>query len=130
MNLDKKLFFPILNDFFLWIKSPIYCYNPSELKYIYHSFKTRPGSRLEFRVLTGSSGRPNQFFFLKKSKRRRFSKKNKKIIKVNGFATGSWPGRRVNPPGQLGHAGFFLPLFFLQPSPVPAPDRLVFRLTC
>jgi len=25
--------------------------------------------------------------------------------------------------GQLGHTGFFLPLFFLQPGPVPTPGR-------
>jgi hypothetical protein len=55
------------------------------------------------------------FFFYFKSKQHRFSKKNKKKIKVNGFTTGScW----VNPPG---HTGFFLPLFFLQPGQVPAP---------
>jgi hypothetical protein len=30
------------------------------------------------------------------------------------------PGHRVNPSG---HTGFFISLFFLQPSPVPTPDR-------
>jgi hypothetical protein len=56
-------------------------------------------------------------FFLK-SKRRHFSKKKK--TKVNGFAAESY---RVNPPSQPGHIGFSLPPFFLQPDPVPAPDR-------
>ena len=89
-----------------------------------HSFKTRPGPRPGFRVLAKSpgldrvTGSAGSFFF--KSKRRRFSKKNKK--KVNGFATGSCRINqvagstrrvsRVNPSGQPGHTGFFLPLFF------------------
>jgi hypothetical protein len=33
------------------------------------------------------------------------------------------PGHRVDPPGQPGHTGFFLPPFFHQPGPVPAPGR-------
>jgi hypothetical protein len=33
------------------------------------------------------------------------------------------PGHRVDPLGQPGHTGFFLPLFFHQPGPVPAPGR-------
>lgn len=37
--------------------------------------------------------------------------------------TGSPDFDRVNSPGQPSHTGFFLPLFFLQPGPVPAPDR-------
>jgi len=41
-----------------------------------HSFQTRLGPRLGSQVLTESPGRPYQFF-LKKSKRRRFSKKQK-----------------------------------------------------
>jgi hypothetical protein len=81
-----------------------------------HSFKTRPGPRPGFRVLTGSLGRPGQFFFLKKSKRHRFSKKTKQKL------TGLQPGLdRVLP----GHTGFFLPPFFLQPGPVLAPGQPV-----
>ena len=71
-----------------------------------------PGSRfwLGHQVLTGS---PGQFFFFK-SKRRRFSKKKKQK------STGLQPGLdRV----LLGHTGFFLPPFFLQPGPVPALGR-------
>jgi hypothetical protein len=34
----------------------------------YHSFYISSGLKFEFRVLTGSSGIPNQFFFLKKIK--------------------------------------------------------------
>jgi hypothetical protein len=30
-------------------------------------------------------------------------------------------------PGQPGHTGFFLPLFFHQPGPVPAPGRPGFK---
>jgi len=30
------------------------------------------------------------------------------------------PGRQVNPPGQPGHTGSWLILFFHQPGPVPA----------
>jgi hypothetical protein len=70
-----------------------------------------------FRVLIGSPDRLGQFFFLK-SKRRCFSKKKKK---VNGLQPSFWPGLA----GSTGHIGFFLPLFFLQPGPVPAPDRPV-----
>jgi hypothetical protein len=33
------------------------------------------------------------------------------------------PGHRVDPPGQPGHTGFFLPPFFHQPGPVPALGR-------
>jgi hypothetical protein len=58
---------------------------------VYHSVRTRPGSRLGSRVLTGSSGRPGQFFFFK-SKRRRFSIK------------------KVNP------SGFFFSCFFFNPT--------------
>jgi hypothetical protein len=50
---------------------------------------------LGFQVLTGL---PGHFYFLKKSKRRRFSKKTIKSQRVaTGFFTGSC---RVNPPGQ------------------------------
>ena len=68
---------------------------------------------------SGSWFWPDQFFF--KSKRRRFSKKNKKNksqLICNRVLTGSC---RVNPPGQPGHIGFFLPSFFLQLGPVPVP---------
>jgi len=30
------------------------------------------------------------------------------------------PGHQVDPSGQPGHTGFFLPPFFLQPGPIPA----------
>jgi hypothetical protein len=52
-----------------------------------HNFQTplsgRPGPRPGFWVLTGSPGRPSQNFF--KSKRRRFSKKNKSQQVVTGY---------------------------------------------
>jgi len=51
------------------------------------------------------------FFF--KSKRCRFSKKNKNQRVCN----------RVLPGQPAGSAEFFLTLFFLQPGPVPAPSR-------
>ena len=47
-------------------------------------------------------------------------KKNKSQRVCNRVLTGSC---RVNPPGQPGHTRFFLPLFFLQPGPIPAPGR-------
>ena len=56
------------------------------------------------------SFRVNFVFF--KSKRRGFSKKTK----VNGLQPGFWPGLAES-------VGFFLPLFFLQPGLVPAPNR-------
>jgi len=62
-------------------------------------------------------GRVSSFF--KKSKWRRFSKKNKNQWVCNQILSGQ-PSRQVNPPG---HTGFFLPLFFLQPGPVSAPGR-------
>jgi hypothetical protein len=64
------------------------------------------------------------FFFLNQNDVVLVIKKRKTKTKVNGFATGSC---RVNPPGQLGHTGFFLPLFFLQPGPIPAPGRAGFQ---
>jgi len=69
-----------------------------------HSFKTRLGPMPGFRVLTGSPGRPGQFFI--------FLNQNDVVLvktKVNGFETGS---HRV-----------FLLLFFLQPGPIPVPGR-------
>jgi len=56
-------------------------------------------------------GRPGQFsfFFLNQNDVVLVNKKTK----VNGLQPGFWPG----------HTGFFLSLFFLQPGPVPAPDR-------
>jgi hypothetical protein len=74
----------------------------------------KPGPRAEFRVLTESLGCPGQFFFFKKSKRRCFSIK-KKSTRCNQFFD------RI----LSGHIRFFLPLFFLQPAPVSAPDRPV-----
>jgi len=65
--------------------------------------------------LTGSPGRPGQFFFFKKSKQRHFSKKKKKT-KINRLQPGFLPS-------QPGHTSFFLPLFFLQPGPVLVPGR-------
>jgi len=44
-----------------------------------------------------------------------------KKIKVNELQPGHW----VNLPGQSGHTEFFLPLFFLQSGPVPAPGQPV-----
>jgi hypothetical protein len=63
---------------------------------------------LGFGQVTGS---PESIYFLK-SKRRRFSKKTK----INRLQPSFWPG-------QPGHTRFFIPLFFLQPNPVPALDR-------
>jgi hypothetical protein len=57
-------------------------------------------------------GRPDQFFYLKKSKRRRFSKK--KSTGCNQVFD------RVNPPS---HTRFFFPLFFLQPGLVSTPGK-------
>jgi len=70
---------------------------------------------LGYKILTELAG----LFFLK-SKRRRFSKKTKKNKNqrvCNQVLTGSC---RVNPSD---HTGFFLPPFFLQLCPVPAPGR-------
>jgi hypothetical protein len=68
-----------------------------------------------FDRVTGSAG---LVLFLKKLKRRRFSKNKKQK------STGLQPGCRANPPG---HTEFFLPPFFLQPGPVPAPGRAGFQ---
>jgi hypothetical protein len=84
-------------------------------------YKTRSGPRFRFWILTGLSGF-DRFFKLKWY---HFSKKK---IKINGFTTGSWPGL-AGPTRSLGHTGFFLPLFFLQPGPVPVSDRLGPRST-
>jgi hypothetical protein len=59
--------------------------------------------------------------YLKKSKQRRFSKKNKSQRVAIGFLTGFY---RVNLPG---HTGSWLFLFFLQPDPVTAPGRVRFQ---
>ena len=71
------------------------------------------------RVLTGSLDfdQITRFFeskFFFKSKRHRFSKK----IKINGLQPDL-----AGSTGSPSHFGFFLFLFFLQPGPVPAPDR-------
>jgi hypothetical protein len=76
-------------------------------------FKPGPVQNLDSRFWPG---RPGQFLFLKKSKRRRFDKK-----KINKLQSSFWPGfagssRQVI----LSHKLF---LFFLQPGPVPIPDR-------
>jgi hypothetical protein len=75
-----------------------------------HSFQTRPGPRLGFRVLIGSLCRPGQFFF-KNQNDVVLVKKNKSQRVATGYC-------RVT-----GSTEFFLTLFFLQPSPVPASGR-------
>jgi hypothetical protein len=75
------------------------------------------GPRLRFWVLTGSSGRPGQLFFLKKNQNDIVLVKNKTQRVATEFLTGL-----ARSPG---HTGFFLPIFFLQPGPVPAPGRPV-----
>jgi hypothetical protein len=62
--------------------------------------------------LTGSPGRLGHL-----------KKKNKNdivLVKKQKSADYNQVFDRVNPPG---HIGFFLPLFFLQPGPVPASSR-------
>jgi len=75
------------------------------------------GPRLRFWVLTGSSGRPGQLFFFKKNQNDIVLVKNKTQRVATEFLTGL-----ARSPG---HTGFFLPIFFLQPGPVPAPGRPV-----
>ena len=82
-----------------------------------YSFQTRPGSRTGSWVLTGSPDRPESIVFLNQNNVVLVKKKNKNQRVATGFLTGSY---QVNPPG---HTGFFLPLFFLQPGPVPASGR-------
>jgi hypothetical protein len=81
-----------------------------------YSFPTQSGLRiliesLGFDRVTESSG---SIFFLNQNNIVLVKKKQKSRVAI-GFSTRSC---RVNPPG---HTGFFLPLFFLQPGPVPAP---------
>jgi hypothetical protein len=71
-----------------------------EKHHLHHSFQTRPGGR--------PGPRPGSILFFFKSKRRRFSKKQMLTGHNRVFD-------RV--------ADFFLPLFFLQPDPAPAPAR-------
>ena len=59
------------------------------------------------------------FDFLKKSKRRFFSKKQ---TKINGLQLGFWLNL-AGSTGSPGHAEFWLFLFFLKPGPVPAPGQ-------
>jgi hypothetical protein len=73
-------------------------------------------ARFKAQVLTGLPG--SIFFF--KSKRRCFSKKKQKPTGCN----------QVFDQVLSGHTGFFLPLFFLQPGPILAPDRPGPGLTC
>ena len=55
-----------------------------------HNFQTQPDPKPGFRVLTRSPGCSGQLFFLKKLKRRRFSrKKNKSQQVATVFLTGS-----------------------------------------
>jgi hypothetical protein len=68
--------------------------------------------------LTGLLGRLGQFFFLNQNDVILVKKKIQQV--TTRFLTGS-----TGLPGQPGHTGFFLPLFFLQSGPVPAPDRPV-----
>jgi len=73
-----------------------------------------PGPRPRFWVLTGS---PESTFFFKKNQN--------DVILVKKKSTGcNWVFDWVLS-GQPGHTGFFLPLFFLQLGPVPAPGRPV-----
>ena len=92
-----------------------------------HTFQIRSNngssSRFRFRVLIRLPGfdwiiRLSGSIFFFKSKRCHFSKKNKNQRVTTKFLTGS-----TGSSGQPGHTGFFIPLFFLQPSPVPVPDR-------
>jgi len=56
---------------------------------------------------------------------------NDVVLKKNQrLATGFLTGSLVNPSGQPGHTGFFLPLFFSQPNSVPAPDWPSSESTC
>jgi len=69
-------------------------------------------------VLTGSAG---SISILKKIQNGVvLVKKNKSQRVATGFLTGFF---RVSPPGQPGHTGSWLMLFFHQPGPVPAPGR-------
>ena len=89
-------------------------------KILDHSFQTRfggrPNPRSGSRVLTGSPNLPGQFFFLKKNQNDVVLVKKSERI-VTGFFDRVLPGQPV------GYAEFFLPLFFLKPSPAPAPDQ-------
>jgi len=68
-------------------------------------------------------GRVNSLF-LKKSKRRHFSKKKKqKSTGCNRFLTRFCRVSRVNLPGHPSHTESWLFLFFFQPDPVPVPGR-------
>jgi hypothetical protein len=61
--------------------------------------------------------------FFKKSKRSRFSKKNKKSTGCNRVFDRVLPGQSGRWVNQPGHTGFWLFLFFLKPSPVLALGR-------
>jgi hypothetical protein len=77
-------------------------------------------ARFKTRVLTELSG----LIFFKKKNNIVLVKKTK----VNGLQPDFWLSRRVNPPGQPGHTGFFLPCFFFNPAQFqPRIDRIPSR---
>jgi hypothetical protein len=81
-----------------------------------HSFKTRFGgsfgSRFGFRILTGSSG-----------SRVNLKKNQNNVVLIKKTKQKSTGYNRILP-GSPSHIGFFLSLFFLQPSLVLVPGRL------
>ncbi|KAI9382160.1 hypothetical protein POPTR_014G095450v4 [Populus trichocarpa] len=72
-----------------------------------HSFQTRPGTRPGFRVLTGSPS----FDWITGSSWSNFFLNQNDVVLVKKKTKINWL--------QPGHIGFFLPLFFLEPDPVP-----------
>jgi hypothetical protein len=77
-----------------------------------HSFKTRPGPRPGFQVLTGSPGRPGQFFF--------FLNQNDVVLVKKQKSMGLQPDLvgSTGPPGQSAgsHQIFSSPVFFFNPA--------------
>jgi hypothetical protein len=77
MILSSSKYFPFFFFYYpsgiIFIKKNTIKTNFKKFSSILHSFLTRPSSKLGFWVLTGSPGS----ILLKKSKRRRFSKKKK-----------------------------------------------------
>jgi len=82
--LNIFLFFFYYPSGIIFIKKNTIKTNFKKFSSILHSFLTRPSSRLGFWVLTGSPGS----ILLKKSKRRRFSKKKK----ISGLQSVFWTG--------------------------------------